>query len=256
MRIARKYVEGEEAAPTVSDNKDNGPVARTRRALVDITNNIQTSITHGLTKDTGAKRQQVQQQPVAPVSIEPSMSIALAADDVHVDMDTNRFANDPRVYMQRDIDDIDSRDNGNPLLCCTYVNDMYVFFAAAEKEMMINPKYMEAHQHINEKMRCILVDWLVEVHLKFKMVPETLYLAINLIDRYLEKVQVRRSMLQRVGVAALLVIIYTTSLNINKICLFLFHSVGVQIRRDLSARTSRSCVHYGSCLHAEGNSGE
>ena len=36
-------------------------------------------------------------------------------------------------------------------------------------------------------MRAILVDWLVDVHLKFKLVNETLFLTINLIDRYLEK---------------------------------------------------------------------
>jgi cyclin B len=53
-------------------------------------------------------------------------------------------------------------------------------------------------------MRVILVDWLVDVHLKFKMVPETLYLTINIIDRYLENNQVRRSKLQLVGVASLL----------------------------------------------------
>lgn len=47
--------------------------------------------------------------------------------------------------------------------------------------------YMESQTDINEKMRAILIDWLVEVHLKFKLVPETLYLTVNLIDRYLEK---------------------------------------------------------------------
>ncbi len=41
---------------------------------------------------------------------------------------------------------------------------------------------------INEKMRAILIDWLIEVHLKFKLLPETLFLTVNLIDRYLEKV--------------------------------------------------------------------
>jgi hypothetical protein len=34
-------------------------------------------------------------------------------------------------------------------------------------------------------MRAILVDWLVDVHLKFKLVPETLFMCINLIDRFL-----------------------------------------------------------------------
>jgi hypothetical protein len=54
-------------------------------------------------------------------------------------------------------------------------------------------------------MRSILVDWLVEVHLKFKLLPETLYLTVNLIDRYLERSQIHRSKLQLVGVTAMLI---------------------------------------------------
>ena len=48
--------------------------------------------------------------------------------------------------------------------------------------------YTTVHQlqpNINEKMRAILIDWLVEVHLKFRMVPETLFLTINVLDRFL-----------------------------------------------------------------------
>lgn len=54
-------------------------------------------------------------------------------------------------------------------------------------------------------MRSILIDWLVEVHLKFKLVPESLYLTVNLIDRYLEREQVNRQKLQLVGVTAMLI---------------------------------------------------
>lgn len=54
-------------------------------------------------------------------------------------------------------------------------------------------------------MRAILIDWLVEVHLKFKLMPETLYLTVNLIDRYLAKKQVTRKNLQLVGVTAMLI---------------------------------------------------
>lgn len=64
---------------------------------------------------------------------------------------------------------------------------------------------MESQDDINEKMRAILIDWLVEVHLKFKLVPESLYLTVNLIDRYLEKEPVNRQKLQLVGVTAMLV---------------------------------------------------
>jgi hypothetical protein len=47
-------------------------------------------------------------------------------------------------------------------------------------------------------MRAILIDWLEEVHLKFKLMPETLFLTVNLIDRFLEKKQVTRRNLQLV----------------------------------------------------------
>eukprot|EP00824_Muranothrix_gubernata_P001939 TRINITY_DN1226_c1_g1_i1.p1 TRINITY_DN1226_c1_g1~~TRINITY_DN1226_c1_g1_i1.p1 ORF type:complete len:316 (-),score=56.51 TRINITY_DN1226_c1_g1_i1:463-1410(-) len=60
-------------------------------------------------------------------------------------------------------------------------------------------------EHINEKMRGILVDWLVQVHYKFNLLSETLFLATNFMDRFLEKIPVSRSKLQLVGMVALLV---------------------------------------------------
>jgi hypothetical protein len=54
-------------------------------------------------------------------------------------------------------------------------------------------------------MRAILVDWIIEVHLKFKLLPETLFLTVGLIDRFLELEQIKRSSLQLVGVTAMLI---------------------------------------------------
>lgn len=64
---------------------------------------------------------------------------------------------------------------------------------------------MQRQQDINEKMRAILVDWIIEVHLKFKLLPETLFITVSLIDRYLELVQIKRNNLQLVGVTAMLI---------------------------------------------------
>lgn len=64
---------------------------------------------------------------------------------------------------------------------------------------------MHKQPNLNPTMRSILVDWIVEVHMKFRLTPETLYLAVNLLDRYLFRVEVRRSKLQLVGVTALLI---------------------------------------------------
>lgn len=64
---------------------------------------------------------------------------------------------------------------------------------------------MRWQQDINEKMRAILIDWIIEVHLKFKLLPETLFITVSLIDRYLELTQVKRNNLQLVGVTAMLI---------------------------------------------------
>ena len=64
---------------------------------------------------------------------------------------------------------------------------------------------MEFQPNINAKMRAILVDWLVEVHLKFKMLQPTIYLTIQIIDRYLSAKQIDRNKLQLLGVAALFI---------------------------------------------------
>ena len=82
---------------------------------------------------------------------------------------------------------------------------MYAYFRNEEASTSVRPMYMEKQPHINERMRSILVDWLVEVHLKFKLVPQTLYLTVNLIDRYLERKEVSRSKLQLVGVTSLFI---------------------------------------------------
>ena len=63
-------------------------------------------------------------------------------------------------------------------------------------------KYMKYQEDINPFMREILTDWLIEVHLKFKLQPETLYLTMNLIDRFLSKTSINRKNLQLVGVTA------------------------------------------------------
>lgn len=63
--------------------------------------------------------------------------------------------------------------------------------------------YMEAQTDINGKMRAILIDWLIEVHMKYRLRPETLFLTVNLIDRYLSNSHVMRKKLQLVGVVAM-----------------------------------------------------
>ena len=64
---------------------------------------------------------------------------------------------------------------------------------------------MDSQAEINEKMRAILGDWLIEVHQKFELTPETLYLTFHIIDRYLSMEQVMRKELQLVGMSSMLI---------------------------------------------------
>jgi len=98
----------------------------------------------------------------------------------------------------------DRVDAGDVLMVTEYVTDIFQYLYAEETFTRPNP-YMKDQKDINARMRAILVDWLVEVHMKFRLVPETLYLCINIIDRYCNMVQVKRGKLQLVGVTALLI---------------------------------------------------
>ena len=86
-----------------------------------------------------------------------------------------------------------------------YQEEIIPYLISLEYKKRINPNYMLNQNDINEKMRMILIDWLIEVHLKFKLLPETLFLTINFIDRYLQNNQTKRDKLQLIAVSSLLI---------------------------------------------------
>jgi cyclin B len=86
-----------------------------------------------------------------------------------------------------------------------YLPDIFQYLHSIEEKFMPKPGYMLTQDSINEKMRSILIDWLVEVHHKFKLVDETLFLTVNLIDRYLSKASIAKENLQLIGVSSMLI---------------------------------------------------
>lgn len=105
----------------------------------------------------------------------------------------------------RNIVDIDARDADDHLCCSEYVKEIYQNLYKTETRLLPEPDYMENQEDISYKMRSILIDWLVDVHQKFKLCPDTLFLTVNVVDRFLSKQQVRRSKLQLVGVTSMLI---------------------------------------------------
>jgi hypothetical protein len=115
------------------------------------------------------------------------------------------FHNVLEKNAQENLIEEDKKTSDDPLECSEYVTEIFSYLKKTELDFIAQPGYMKKQTDINEKMRAILIDWLVEVHLKFKLYPETLYLTVNLIDRYLEKEEVLRQHLQLVGVTAMLI---------------------------------------------------
>ncbi|XP_031131152.1 G2/mitotic-specific cyclin-2-like [Ipomoea triloba] len=109
-----------------------------------------------------------------------------------------------KYVEENPIVNIDSPDERNVLAVVEYVDDIHAFYKKTESLSCALPDYMNLQPAINEEMRSILIDWLIEVHQKFALMDGTLYLTVNLVDRFLAVEPIRREKLQLVGVTAML----------------------------------------------------
>lgn len=52
-------------------------------------------------------------------------------------------------------------------------------------QQSVRPRYMRGYD-INGRMRALLVDWLIQVHSRFQLLQETLYMTVAVLDRFLQ----------------------------------------------------------------------
>ncbi|KAL3041369.1 hypothetical protein OYC64_019549 [Pagothenia borchgrevinki] len=106
------------------------------------------------------------------------------------------------VILHTAVRDVDADDYENPMLCSEYVKEIYKYLRQLEVEQNVRATYLQGHE-VTGNMRAILIDWLVQVSLKFRLLQETMYLTVGIIDRYLQDNPVPRKQLQLVGVTAM-----------------------------------------------------
>ncbi|KAI3361946.1 hypothetical protein L3Q82_012304, partial [Scortum barcoo] len=133
------------------------------------------------------------------------------------------------VMLHTAIRDVDADDYDNPMLCSEYVKDIYKYLRQLEATFFLNlvywqnlfiplfsfnsslslqveqnirPTYLQG-QEVTGNMRAILIDWLVQVSLKFRLLQETMYMTVGIIDRFLQDHPVPKKQLQLVGVTAM-----------------------------------------------------
>ncbi|KZV99609.1 A/B/D/E cyclin [Exidia glandulosa HHB12029] len=102
-------------------------------------------------------------------------------------------------------EDLDAEDADDPLMVAEYVVDIFNYLKSIESSTMPNPGYMSEQTTITWGMRGTLVDWMISVHTRFRFLPETLFLAVNILDRFLSMRLASVEKLQLVGSTAMFI---------------------------------------------------
>ena len=82
--------------------------------------------------------------------------------------------------------------------------------------------YMKKQKEINDQMRSILVDWIIDVHHKFGFTDETLFMTVSIIDRYCSSEQISRIKYQCLGITALMIACKHEEINVPKVEDFIY----------------------------------
>jgi len=146
-------------------------------------------------KDISKERANTTKRPSAQLDSKISKNKKRKSDPMIIDEEEHT----PLAY-----EDIDQNDYDDPQAVAEYVNEIYEYLMQKEKDR-VDPSYLSSQPNVTEKMRAILVDWLVEVHRMFKLLPETLFLGVAIIDRYLSMKHITQDVLQLVGITSMLI---------------------------------------------------
>ncbi|KAL3423413.1 G2/mitotic-specific cyclin-B [Phlyctema vagabunda] len=108
------------------------------------------------------------------------------------------------VESSRTQDEIDD-EAWDTSMVAEYGDEIFSYMRELESKMLPNPHYMDNQAEIQWSMRSVLMDWLIQVHHRFSLLPETLFLCVNYIDRFLSCKVVSLGKLQLVGATAIFV---------------------------------------------------
>ncbi|TKA76458.1 hypothetical protein B0A55_06109 [Friedmanniomyces simplex] len=113
---------------------------------------------------------------------------------------------DARVFVEttRSPEDIED-EQWDTSMVAEYGEEIFGYMRELENRMAPNPRYMDQQTEIQWSMRAVLMDWVIQVHQRFNLLPETLFLTVNYIDRFLSCKIVSLGKLQLVGATAIFV---------------------------------------------------
>ena len=117
-----------------------------------------------------------------------------------------------------------------------YLNIIYYNLLQEEHKgvkPMVVYNYMTDQNEINEQMRSVLIDWLIDVHHKFQFKEETLFMTILIIDRYCTIRQILRVNLQLLGITAMMIACKHEEIDLPKIEDFIYITDNAYTKNDI-----------------------
>ena len=117
-----------------------------------------------------------------------------------------------------------------------YLNIIYYNLLKEEHKgvkPMVVYNYMTDQNEINEQMRSVLIDWLIDVHHKFQFKEETLFMTILIIDRYCTIRQILRVNLQLLGITAMMIACKHEEIDLPKIEDFIYITDNAYTKNDI-----------------------
>ncbi|KAG6873888.1 hypothetical protein C0995_009667 [Termitomyces sp. Mi166 len=109
---------------------------------------------------------------------------------------------DATKQKKQEWNDLDAGDWDDPMMVSEYVAEVCVYLKELEIQTRPNPSYMASQPELDWAKRGILVDWVLQVHARFNLLQETLFLFTNILDRFLSLRPISLSKLQLVGISA------------------------------------------------------
>ena len=167
----------------------------------------------------------------------------IANAELFVDTKGNNFfstANDLKVHEC--VTDIDEGHKKDPRYVTNYVTDIMKFRRNLEATSRPGIRFLDDFQtDITPNMRSILVDWLVEVAEEYHLHTESLYTAVNYVDRCLERSQIHRHKLQLLGCACMLLASKFEEIYAPAVDEFVYISDNTYTHKEIVQMESKVC---------------
>lgn len=116
--------------------------------------------------------------------------------------DVNKTANNKPTDQ---LVDVDKKDADDLLTCSEYAKDIFFYLRAREVTMKYGEDYLKEQKEIQAEHREKIIEWFYKVQMRYPIKDETIYIAVNILDRFLERKKISKGKLPLLGVVAILI---------------------------------------------------